>query len=64
MPERPTPDLIGAEAAAHLLGIHSRTLRRWAREGRIPAVRLPSGRYKFWRADIEALLTPMPRDAA
>ena len=33
-------------------------LRRWARDGLIRAVRYPSGRIKFRRGDVEALLEP------
>ena len=39
-------------------------LWRWAREGRIPVVRYPSGRMRFRRSDIEALLTPRVAPAA
>ena len=33
-------------------------LRRWARDGLIRAVKYPSGRVRFRRADVEALLEP------
>lgn len=36
----------------------AQTLRRWAREGWVACVRYPSGRLKFRRRDIEALLAP------
>lgn len=40
------------------LGISQQALRIWARTGKIPAVRLPSGRLRFRHEDIEALLRP------
>jgi len=39
-------------------GLTRSQLWRWAREGLIPAVKYPSGRVRFRREDIEALLTP------
>lgn len=36
----------------------AQTVLRWARDGRLPTVTLPSGRRFFRREDIEALLTP------
>jgi excisionase family DNA binding protein len=34
------------------------TVRRWAKAGRIPAIRLPFGRLKIRVEDVEALLEP------
>lgn len=49
-------------------GLSRAMLWRWAREGRVAAVHLPSGRMRFRREDIEELLTPKvassPSDAA
>jgi excisionase family DNA binding protein len=37
------------EAAAHLR-VHEETIRRWAREGAIPAAKLSNrGGFRFWR---------------
>lgn len=33
-------ETIGVEEAARVLGVHPYTLYRWAREGRVPCVRL------------------------
>lgn len=48
------PLLTPPEAAARL-AIHPETLRRWAREGRVAVVRLPSGQMRFRPEDIAAL---------
>jgi len=48
------PLLTPAEAAAQL-AIHPETLRRWAREGRVPVVRLPSGQMRFRPEDVAIL---------
>ncbi|WP_202627596.1 helix-turn-helix domain-containing protein [Cellulomonas sp. APG4] len=48
--------LTSAEAVALLPGVTIRTLQRWADSGKVPSATLPSGRRRFRRADIEALL--------
>lgn len=55
VPEAEEP-LLSATEAAKMLGIHSRSLRRWVETGRIRAVKFPSGRYYFRPADIRAVL--------
>lgn len=40
-------------------GITRQQLWRWGREGLIEMVRLPSGRVKFRKSTIEALLSPV-----
>lgn len=47
--------LNGREAAA-LLGVSTRTVTRWAREGRIATKRTPGGQRRFARHDVELLL--------
>ncbi|MDO4901873.1 helix-turn-helix domain-containing protein [Actinomyces sp.] len=41
-----------------LPGVTARTLRAWAKQGKLPALVLPSGRLLFRREDIEELLEP------
>lgn len=53
-----TPQVTTTEAA-RLFGVSSETVRRWADAQLIPHVRLPSGRLRFRRSDIDALLTPV-----
>lgn len=54
-------ELLAAKDAAALIpgGSSYQSLLRWAREGKVPFVRLPSGRVFFRRSDIEALLEPV-----
>ncbi len=47
-----TPD------AAKRLGVGTSTLRRWAKEGRVRHVLLPSGRMRFAVTDLDAYLAP------
>ncbi|MCV7052032.1 MerR family DNA-binding transcriptional regulator [Mycobacterium heidelbergense] len=49
-------ELLAVGAAAGLVGVSVDTLRRWERNGRIIALRTPTGHRRFRRADIEALL--------
>lgn len=47
-----------AQAAAMIPGCNDQKLRRWAKAGKIRAVRLPSNELLFVRQDIEELLVP------
>ncbi|WP_210581082.1 helix-turn-helix domain-containing protein [Actinomyces succiniciruminis] len=61
MPDRAdlAPELLtSTEAAALIPDCQPQTLRRWARRGKVPAIILPNGRFRFRRSDIEALLQP------
>lgn len=50
---------LDASAAAALIpDCTAQTVRRWAREGRIPVVTMPSGRMRFRKSDIVDMLTP------
>jgi len=45
--------------AAKLAQVHPDTLRRAAHRGRVPSTRTPGGQFRFRRADIEALMSPV-----
>ena len=62
--EEPQALLTSVEAAALLPETSPQTLLRWAKQGRIPFVELPSGRKFFRRSDIEALLVPVGADVS
>ena len=47
--------LMQVREAAHTLGVHENTIRRWAEAGYITPVRLPSGVRRFREEDIAAL---------
>jgi len=43
--------------AAQYLGVHEETIRRWAREGAIPAAKLGNrGGFRFKREDLDRFL--------
>jgi excisionase family DNA binding protein len=46
--------LLNTEEGAALLGIHPKTLEKWAREARVPAYNL--GRWKFRASELDAWL--------
>jgi len=53
--------LLGSSAAAQRLTeagleVSEETVREWARRGLLRAVRTPSGRFKFRREDLDAIL--------
>jgi excisionase family DNA binding protein len=50
-------DWVRTPEAAQYLGVHIETLRRWAREGVIPAAKLGNrGGFRFKRSDIDRFL--------
>lgn len=57
-PEHPDPisDFLSVGEAAVLLGVSVDTMRRWDRDGRITALRTPTGHRRFRRSDVETLL--------
>jgi excisionase family DNA binding protein len=50
----PNPGWISLKDAAHRLGVHPTTLRRWADAGQIPVVLTPGGHRRFAVPDIES----------
>ena len=52
-------DLLSLPEAAAALDVSEETLRRWCRSRRIRHVRMPSGTFRFKRADVDAILTPV-----
>lgn len=54
-----TRGYLDARDAARILDVSPDTVRRWAKAGRVRHVLLPSGRMRFYRADVEALLEPV-----
>lgn len=44
------------QEAGRLLDVKSRTISRWIKDGKLRAVRLPSGRYKIAQEDVDAIL--------
>lgn len=51
---RPAHDYLSVEEVARLVGFSPGTIRRWARDGRIPSV-VSGGRRWFRRADVDAV---------
>jgi len=56
--ETPTrPELLTAKEAGEALGgISDETVNRWAREGKLACITLPSGQRRFRREVIDAIL--------
>lgn len=52
----PNTELLTAQQVAERLSVHVESVRRWTRQGDLPAVRLPSGRYRYRASDVTALL--------
>lgn len=52
------PELLATGAVARALSTDPRTVRRWVETGKLAAIVLPNGRYRFKREDVEALLVP------
>ena len=57
MPDSPD-DLLRPKEVMAILDVGWDTLTRWASEGQIPYVRVGKGMRRYYRRDVEALLTP------
>jgi excisionase family DNA binding protein len=57
------PPILDAAQVAELLSMNVQMVRKYAREGRIPAYRLPGGRaFKFFRDEIFDFVKQHPVD--
>jgi excisionase family DNA binding protein len=55
------PSILDAAQVAELLGMNVQMVRRYAREGRLPAYKLPGGRtFKFFRDEIYEFVRAHP----
>lgn len=55
------PPILDAAQVAELLGMNVQMVRRYAREGRLPAYRLPGGRtFKFFRDEVYEFVRSHP----
>ena len=55
------PVILDAAQVAELLGMNVQMVRRYAREGRLPAYKLPGGRtFKFFRDEIIEFIRSHP----
>ncbi len=55
------PEILDAAQVAELLGMNVQMVRKYAREGRLPAYRLPNGRtFRFFRDEIFEFLRAHP----
>jgi len=43
---------------AALFRVDIRTVSRWAKSGRLPAIRTPGGQFRFDRAEVEKFMPP------
>lgn len=49
-----------ATEVAEEMSVHPETVRRWTRQGLLPAIKLPSGRRRYRREDVDALKASVP----
>jgi excisionase family DNA binding protein len=59
-----TKDVLTAPEAAKLLGVSDETVRKWVRTDKIAYFTLPSGRPRFRRSDIQAIIDGKTPDEA
>lgn len=53
--------LLTPEEVSKKFGVNRKTLARWARDGRLPAIKTPGGQYRFEEYVVEGLLgRPVP----
>jgi putative resolvase len=53
--------LLGIQEAANRLGVSTKTLRLWDRQGRLTPIRLPSGQRRYRPSDLEPFLGSAPK---
>lgn len=59
------PTILDAAQVAELLGMNVQMVRQYAREGRLPAYKLPGGRtFKFFRDEIYEFVKAHPVTSA
>lgn len=46
-------NLVGITKAAAIIGVHPNTLRKWADDGLVPHIKLPSGYRRFSIAELK-----------
>jgi excisionase family DNA binding protein len=51
-----SPHYVTLRGAARILGVSTRTLARWARNGRVPGLKTPGGRWRFFAPDLALAL--------
>jgi excisionase family DNA binding protein len=51
------PELLTARAVAGMLDVHAETVLRWTRQGKLPAIRLPSGAIRYRVDELEQWLS-------
>jgi hypothetical protein len=60
-PEPEGPELLTAHQVGRLLGgISDETVNRWARDGKLACITLPSGARRFRRDVVDAILSGTP----
>lgn len=52
----PIPTLLTTGDVAKRFNVHAETIRRWANQGLIAAVRTPTGHLRFRPEDVESLV--------
>lgn len=50
--------LLTPDEVASMFRVDPKTVSRWAKSGRVPAIKTPGGHTRFRRSVIEALLNP------
>jgi predicted site-specific integrase-resolvase len=64
-PEQQQPELLTASQVAAKLGVRSEeTISRWARQGKIASITLPSGQRRFRSEVVDAILAGTEAGAA
>jgi predicted site-specific integrase-resolvase len=62
--EAPPQLLTAKEVGAKLGGLHEETINRWARQGKIASITLPSGGRRFYSTTVDEILTARQAGAA
>jgi excisionase family DNA binding protein len=58
VPVKELRTLLTISEAAEMLAVDTRTMRRYANDGKIPVIVLPRGQRRFRLSDVEKILEP------
>jgi excisionase family DNA binding protein len=62
MDVRQAPELLTPKEVGQMLRVDPKTVTRWARAGKLPAIKTVGGHRRFRRSDVEAAIAAVEHD--
>jgi excisionase family DNA binding protein len=61
MADRSEDSLLTPAEVAAMFRVNRKTVTRWARSGKISAIRTPGGHHRFWASEVRQYMAEMER---